>query len=63
MRNYLNEHAPLPGGILATHPDFVAAAFIMVITIVISTGIKISSKLNTFFAIINVIVVAFVFCK
>lgn len=59
----MKEHVPLPGGLLATYPDFIAAALVMVLSIIVAYGVKISSKFNIFFAVLNLSVIVFIISK
>jgi len=63
IMNYLKVHTPMPGGLLATYPDFLGAALIIILTITVAFGVKISSKVNIFFASLNLCVIIFIFCK
>ena len=63
IKAYLMKHTPMPGGLLATYPDFLAGALIILLTVVVAFGVKISSKFNIFFASLNLCVIIFIFCK
>ncbi|XP_076811393.1 cationic amino acid transporter 4-like [Clavelina lepadiformis] len=63
IRNYSVEHFPMPGGFIATYPDFLAGGVVILMTIIIACGVKLSSKLNIVFATLNLTVILFVFCS
>ena len=60
IRKYLTAHLPMPGGFLATYPDFLAAGYIVVIVTLVALGIKLSSRTNIFFASLNFIICSFI---
>uniref|UniRef100_F6YP51 Cationic amino acid transporter C-terminal domain-containing protein n=1 Tax=Ciona intestinalis TaxID=7719 RepID=F6YP51_CIOIN len=63
MRDYLLIHAPMPGGIVAKYPDFFAAGIVLIVTIIVATGVKFTSRLTSTFAALNLVIVVFIFCK
>nr|XP_002123144.2 cationic amino acid transporter 2-like [Ciona intestinalis] len=62
MRDYLLIHAPMPGGIVAKYPDFFAAGIVLIVTIIVATGVKFTSRLTSTFAALNLVIVVFIFC-
>jgi len=48
---------------LSSYPDFLAGAMVIFMTIVVASGVKLSSKVNIFFAILNVLVIIFIIGK
>ncbi|XP_039267311.2 cationic amino acid transporter 4-like [Styela clava] len=61
VRKYLIKHAPMiGGGLVAKYPDLLAVAILIVATIILATGAKLSSKVTAGFAGLNLLVVVFV---
>ncbi|XP_078494556.1 cationic amino acid transporter 4-like [Ciona intestinalis] len=62
IRNYMEKHLPLPGGILASYPDFIGTAFMIICIGLVASGIKSSSKGNIALGSINIVVILFIIC-
>ncbi|XP_078495040.1 cationic amino acid transporter 4-like [Ciona intestinalis] len=60
IRNYMEKHLPLPGGILASYPDFIGTAFMIICIGLVASGIKSSSKGNIALGSINIVVILFI---
>ena len=60
IRTYLTAHVLMPGGLLATYPDFLAVGYNIIIVIVVALGVKLSSRTNIFFATLNFIICGFI---
>nr|XP_026693323.1 cationic amino acid transporter 4-like [Ciona intestinalis] len=62
IRNYMEKHVPLPGGILASYPDFIGTAFMILCVGLVASGIKSSSTGNIVLGSINIFVILFIIC-
>ena len=60
IRHYLTKHLPMPGGFLATYPDFLSAGYITIIVILVALGIKLSSRANIIFVTLNLGICGFI---
>lgn len=61
IRNFTTSHVgeiPAPGG--STYPDFFALSIVVIITVILIVGVKNSSRFNTIFTGINILVIIFV---
>ncbi|XP_053609496.1 cationic amino acid transporter 2 [Plodia interpunctella] len=60
IRNTMMEVAPMNISFMAKYPDFFAFALVMLITILLSFGVKESTKLNNVFTVLNLLTVIIV---
>lgn len=61
FKSYLEKNLPMGDGtIVATYPDFLATAIIIVLCILVGCGVASSNKFNIIFALINMGMVAFI---
>jgi len=60
IKKYMLEHAPMPGGYVATYPDFLAAGLILAFALILIGGVKLSSGVNIAIATLNVAVITFI---
>uniref|UniRef100_H2ZJP2 Cationic amino acid transporter C-terminal domain-containing protein n=1 Tax=Ciona savignyi TaxID=51511 RepID=H2ZJP2_CIOSA len=63
MKEYLVVHTPMPGGILASYPDFFAAGIVIIVTIIVATGVKFTSRFTTILAAVNLAILVLIFSK
>uniref|UniRef100_H2ZJP4 Cationic amino acid transporter C-terminal domain-containing protein n=1 Tax=Ciona savignyi TaxID=51511 RepID=H2ZJP4_CIOSA len=61
MKEYLVVHTPMPGGILASYPDFFAAGIVIIVTIIVATGVKFTSRFTTILAAVNLAILVLIF--
>ncbi|XP_077971119.1 cationic amino acid transporter 4-like isoform X1 [Styela clava] len=61
VQNYLLQNAPMAdGGMFARYPDLIAIAVLIIITVILATGAKISSLVTTGFAGLNLLIVVII---
>lgn len=60
MRNFFRSHFPIDVSFLAEYPDFFSFAIVILLSILLSVGVKESSLLNNVFTTINLATVAIV---
>ncbi|XP_068633135.1 cationic amino acid transporter 2 [Battus philenor] len=60
LANTMTAVAPINISFLATYPDFFAFALVLLITVLLATGVKESTKLNNVFTALNMITVVVV---
>jgi len=60
IKKYMLEHAPMPGGYVATYPDFLAAGLIFAFALILMGGVKLSSSVNIAVTTLNVAVIIFI---
>ncbi|RDD46240.1 High affinity cationic amino acid transporter 1 [Trichoplax sp. H2] len=61
ISNYFQKHLSWHAPGLASYPDFLAFAIVIIFTITLSTGVKASSTINNIFTVTNLMVITFVF--
>ena len=59
----MKEHAEMDGKFLASYPDFLAVLLVIIFTIILIFGVKLSSKINIAIALINISVITFIISK
>ncbi|CAK8684396.1 unnamed protein product [Clavelina lepadiformis] len=62
ISTFLKKHLPMPGGLVAEYPDFLAGMLVILLTLIVARGVKVSSTVNIFFAAVNLTVIVFIFC-
>lgn len=60
MRTFFRSHFPIDVSFLAEYPDFFSFAIVILLSILLSVGVKESSLLNNVFTVINLATVAIV---
>lgn len=60
MQKYLRESFPINVGFLAEYPDFFSFIVVMILSVLLSIGVKESSILNNVFTVVNLMTVAVV---
>lgn len=60
MKNYFRQNFPINVTFLADYPDFFSFTIVILLSILLSIGVKESSLLNNIFTIINLATVALV---
>jgi len=63
IRDYFLHCCKMPGGLIATYPDFLAVGVVIALTLVVASGVKLTSKFNMVFVILNLTVILFIFGK
>ena len=60
IKAYMETHAKMAGGFFAPYPDFLAVLLVIIFTLVLLAGVKLSSKVNIAITMINVSVITFI---
>lgn len=60
MRDYFRTHIPMHVSFLADYPDFFSFGIVMILTGLLSVGVKESSLLNNIFTVVNLATVVLV---
>ena len=59
----MTSHVPMYGSFLGPYPDFLAAALVLIFSVVLLLGVQISSKVNIAIALLNVFAILFIVSK
>ena len=59
----MTSHVPMNGSFLGPYPDFLAAALVLIFSVVLLLGVQISSKVNIAIALLNVFAILFIVSK
>ena len=59
----MTSHVPMSGSFLGPYTDFLAAALVLIFSVVLLLGVQISSKVNIAIALLNVFAILFIVSK